>query len=385
MRTYVVQPGDTPAGIAARPDMAGCPKCSIDIIKSNPHKPTVVHPNGFVTFQDLREGEKLNLPDKWFDGSLDDRPRAYFAALPYHDGVTPSTLGDLASGVLGDYASLDAASAQIGALSAMGAQEFSDNVGATCDLLEASVREAYGNTSKPAAAGPAQDVHASTYWVRQRNQDLKAAIAAGDGSDYQVRQSILQVLSSGLGSARLALKEFYGSTPTPATGGAFPETVTTAAQAVASAIAADPNYCTSVAHPGSPVNSAVHVFKTAWNASESPKVPIGTSSYEQETAGALARVLGTAPSACAARVPTLPSSPPIGPSQPIIVPPEEKGLSFGTVLGLGLLGAGAVGGAIYLATKQEPIRARRVRRVRPVRRRRPDPTFYYNPDDGELP
>jgi len=93
VRTYVVQLGDSPASIAARDDMAGCPKCSHALIAANPHKDTVVYPNGFRTFKELRAGEVLNLPEAWFDGSMDALPPSYFAALPYADGVTPGTPG----------------------------------------------------------------------------------------------------------------------------------------------------------------------------------------------------------------------------------------------------------------------------------------------------
>jgi hypothetical protein len=337
------------------------------VLIANPHKQPIIHPNGFATFKDLREGEVLNLPDKWFDGTLDERPKLYFAALPYPDGVTSSTLGDaFAAGVLGDYATLDAASAKIGALAAMGAQDFSANVGAACDLLDASVKEA-------PASGHAQDVHAATYWARQRNQDLQAAIAAGDGSDFQVRQSILQVLSSGLASAKTALKDLYGG----GAGGAQTTDITAVAQAVATAIASDPSYCMSVGHPGTPVNSAIHAFKTAWNAANpSTPVPINTSNYEQATADALSHVLGTAPAACSAHttVPTLPGS--------VVVPTDRTGMSLGQILGIGLISAGAVGGAIYLATqtpnenKRRPQRRQDNRPTIPVRRRE---EFRYEP------
>ena len=89
MREYVVQPGDSPASIAAQDAHAGCPKCSRDLIAANPHKATVTYPNGYVTFKELREGEKLNLPDKWWSKEFDELPPAYFASLPHPDGVTP--------------------------------------------------------------------------------------------------------------------------------------------------------------------------------------------------------------------------------------------------------------------------------------------------------
>ncbi len=86
MRNYVVQPGDSPAKIAIQ--FAGCPRCTIDLIRANAHKPAVRHPNGFLSFQDLSVGEKLVLPDKWFSKEFDELPPSYFAALPHPDGVT---------------------------------------------------------------------------------------------------------------------------------------------------------------------------------------------------------------------------------------------------------------------------------------------------------
>lgn len=62
--------------------MAGCPKCTIDLIAANPQKSTIRYPNGFTTFKTLAVGEVLNLPDKWFDGTLDRMPRSYFESLP---------------------------------------------------------------------------------------------------------------------------------------------------------------------------------------------------------------------------------------------------------------------------------------------------------------
>lgn len=87
MRTHVVREGDSPARIAI--EFVGCPKCARDLVLANPHKKAVTHPNGFVTFEELRAGETLNLPDKWFNGAIDRLPPEYFAALPHADGVTP--------------------------------------------------------------------------------------------------------------------------------------------------------------------------------------------------------------------------------------------------------------------------------------------------------
>ena len=66
-----------------------------------------------------------------------------------------------------------------------------------------------------------------------------------------------------------------------------------AASAAAAALAADPNRCASVAQPGTAVNTAVHNFKAAWNATNpgSP-VPIGTGKYESSVSAALSSALG---------------------------------------------------------------------------------------------
>ena len=118
---------------------------------------------------------------------------------------------------------------------------------------------------------------------------------------------------------------------------------------------------------GSAMNTAIHAFKSAWNAANpGTPVPINTGTYEQATADAVARVLGSSPPACGARGGTSPSFP--GGGSPITPPQPSEGMSFGTILGLSVLGAGAVGGAIYYATKEPP---RRARRSRPRPKRNP--------------
>ncbi len=393
MREYVVQAGDTPASIAARDDMAGCPKCSVDLIHANPHKPTVRYKNGFETFRELRAGEKLRLPTKWFDGTLDLRPKAYFSALAHPDGSTP---GVGAPNVLNDYAVLDAAAAQVGALAALSDQPFNYAVEVAATAVDSAVGQiGNGDTVPTVYAAPyAQEVRKYTALARQRNAELKAAIVAGDDqAAFKVRSDILHDLSSALTSAQLALQAFYGDAgsppevvvdigpatidPTPQVdvtiGPAtidpvpvLPASVIAVAQAAANAIGANANYCASVAQAGSVVNSAVHAFKTAWNAANpSSPVPVGTGTYEQATADAIKRVIGHSPVACgrAAAVPALPAptiAPPAAP--PLVVPSQapKPGIGVAGVLGLGLLGAGAVGGVIYLAAKSPRHRVRRV-------------------------
>ena len=362
-----MRPGDSPASIAARDEMAGCPRCSRDLVHSNPHKEAVVYPNGFLSFRDLQVGEKLNLPEKWFDGSMDSLPRSYFAALPHPDGVTPSKLGLSAAGVLGDYSTLDTAAAKVSALSGMSDQQFTDNVSDVANTIDASVQEISGNTAPATYAAPyTQDVRKSTNLARQQNATLAAAISANDEQGaLHTRVDILHDFSDALASARLALQAFHGdSGQTPTT-----DTITAAAKAAAAAIASDPSFCSSIAHPGTAVNSAVHAFKTAWNAANpSDPVPINTGTYEQATADVLTRVLGSAPAACTSL--TVPSSGGGGSGGWVAPPQENQGLSVGAILGLGLLGVGAVGGVLYFVTR-EAAPPPRVRRVRPARPNRP--------------
>lgn len=364
MRPYTVQAGDTPASIAI--EFAGCPKCARDLIAANPHKRSIVFPNGYATFEKLRAGETLILPDKWFDGSLDDRPKTYFQALPYPDGVTPSTLGDAALGVLGDFSTLDQASAAVAALAQMSDRDFQNAIYSTAMLINKSVNDVIGGAN-PTASGYAQDAQAGAAW---------AISASAQTMDPQTRTQIQNVLSTALGSARLALNTFHAAPAGPS----MPANVVAAAQAASAAIAADANYCSSVGQNGSAVNSAVHAFKTAWNVSQSPKVPVGTGNYEQATADALSHALGTvAPAACPPRAQQA------GPSGTFLTPPapSEEGMSLGTIVGAAVLVAGAAGGVVYLATqKREPKRRRppvRRRQISPVPE--PHPTFYYHPED----
>lgn len=210
MRIYTVQPGDTPARIAARDDMAGCPKCSIDLVRANPHKRTRSFPNGYVTFTELREGERLNLPEKWFDGTLDRMPPSYFASLPDPVGL---------SGTLGDYPTLDQATTQVSVLDTLDDGQFHAVADAVADLIDLAV-SGVGTTTAAASATFAKDTHTATAWARQRNQDMGAALASGDRAGATAaRYDVRNALTSALGSARLCLQSFYGGpgpTPTPA-------------------------------------------------------------------------------------------------------------------------------------------------------------------------
>lgn len=360
-QTHVVRPGDTPAKIAIA--HAGCPKCARDLVAANPHKQAVVYPNGFKTFKEMREGEELKLPQKWFSAAFDRLPPTYFAALPHPDGVTPSKLGVGAAGVLGDYATLDAAVAAVSALAALDDRSFNMAAPGAAVLIDQSISEV------TAASAYAQATHIGTNWANARNDDLTKALATNDQSATMVaRQATQLALGTALDSAQLALQAFYGGS---APGGVNVDigpaqldvpTLLAAAQAVATAISSSPDFCNLVAQPGSVVNAAVHAFKAAWNAANpNNPVPIATGNYEQATANVLAQVLGSAPPACAARVtpPVVPAPAPTPAPAPFpdVTPPlaqaqpQSPGLSTGAVLGLATVGATVVGAIIYVATR----------------------------------
>ncbi len=211
MRSYVVQPGDTPAKIASRENMAGCPKCSIDLVRANPHKPTVRHPNGFLTFRELRVGETLRLPDKWWSKEFDALPPEYFKALPHPDGVTPSKLGALAAGVLGSYSQLDAAMMAVSSLATKDDRSFYADLDGAASLVDESVREAY---AKPTAAQLAITVRTATDRARLRNLDFGIALDVGDRvAATTARLDAQSSLSAALGAARITLQMLYSASP----------------------------------------------------------------------------------------------------------------------------------------------------------------------------
>jgi len=352
-RQYVVQPGDSPASIAAKDFMAGCPRCSCELPRVNLHKPTITHPNGLISFKELRIGETINLPDEWFHPARERLPSTYYKILPHHDGVTPGSLGD----TLGDFPELDAAVSAVAQLAAKDDAAFAQSVGDAGTKIDLAVKEAYGSNKSDAAA-QARAVGDATRWAWNRNRDLAAAVAAGDRATItRARLDIQNALSTALGTARSAILAHYPSAaPAPAA-----PALLSAAKSAAAALAADPNYCTSVGHPGTPVNAAVHRFKLAWNASQTPKVPVGTGTYEVATTVALAQVLGAAPSACGAggRPVPAPKAPPPEKKEAAaaVTAPEEEpsGWPWGTIA-LGAAVAAAAGGIAWIATRPSPER-----------------------------
>jgi hypothetical protein len=328
--------------------MASCPKCSIELPRVNAHKPTTVHPNGYVTFRDLRVGETINLPDEWFHPARENLPPTYYKILPHHNGVTRGTLG----GTLGDFPELDAAVTAVARLAALDDASFTQAVGDAGTKVDAAVKEAYGSKSADAATR-AKSVADATRWSWNRNRDLAAAVRTSDRATItRARLDIQNALSTALGNARLAILAHYPS----AAPSAASIHLQASAKAAVAALAADPNYCTSVTHPGTPVNAAVHRFKTAWNASQTPKVPVGTGTYEVATVVALAQVIGHAPSACGGDrrpVPAPKPPPAVSPQKQVAItsPSANDGGFPWTTVAWATLALAAAGGVTFLATR----------------------------------
>jgi len=206
VRTYVVRPGDSPAKIAIQ--FAGCPKCAVDLIKANPHKEAVRYPNGFLSFRELRAGEKLELPEKWFSGALDRLPPAYFAALPHPDGVT---LPKGRFGTLGDYATLEQANLAVSSLASKADDAFVIDAKGAADLIDEAVQEVRDEST---TAKYAQPVKTATDWARAAALDLLSAIQDGDkNAATSARLDTQNALSTALGAAQISLEAYYAKKP----------------------------------------------------------------------------------------------------------------------------------------------------------------------------
>lgn len=211
MRTYVVKAGDSPASIASRDDMAGCPKCVRDLILVNPSKPSVTYPNGFVSFKSLQVDEILNIPDKWFDPRFELLPPAYFASLPYADGVTPSPFGEMAPTILQHFRGLDVAADKLAALVAADDQTFARSMADVAEAIEASAQPAFGKS---------QFAQAASQGVRLAAQNSRVFLPflASGLSTAGARADVQNALASALRNAQLALQELYGSVQPPSQG-----------------------------------------------------------------------------------------------------------------------------------------------------------------------
>lgn len=310
MRTYVVQAGDSPAKIAIA--FAGCPKCALDLVRANRHKPAVRYPNGFMSFKDLRAGETLRLPGKWFDGELDRRPAAYFKALPHPNGVTPSKGS---TGVLGDYQALEDAALAVSAMASKANDAFVTSVDAAASAIEASVSEVI-RSANPQLAAIGGTVKTATDQARAASLDLLAALQDGDQQAVtEARLEAQNALSTALGAAQIALEAYYAAEPT------FEVDVGPAQ--------VEPTF----------------------------EVDVGPATIDPAPSPA------PAPSPMPAyRAPA--PAPATAPQPAPIASTEQRGISRGALVGLSLLAAAAVGGAIYFVPKH----LRRRRRIRRVKR-----------------
>lgn len=198
------------------------------------------------------------------------------------------TRGRLGSpGTLSDYAALEAASSQVAAMAAMDDQSFSNAVGDAGTAINNSISEAYGS-SVPAAASYAQDVQNGTQWAWSRNVDLARGIAASDiDTTVEARLDIQNALSTALGNARLALQALSAAPP----------------------ILPPPPEPTPDPAPPAPLPA--------------PPMP------------------PPAPRPTPSPFPAPPSA---------VTAPQQQKLSTGAVVGIGLLGAGAVAGMVLLTT-----------------------------------
>lgn len=354
MRSYVVQPGDSPAKISGK--YAGCSKCARDLVRVNAHKPSLKAQNGFTTFKTLHVGETLNLPDKWFSPKFDAVPSRYFSALPHPDGRTPSTLGLAAIGVLNDYSALDSASSKITDLANLPDSSFADVAITAADDLSKSVQEviAGATATSPAAVASALNAQASAFDAKARATAMNAALAIGTPVTA-MRPQIKDVLSAGLDNAHAALNAFHaGPSTIPVTTAPIPSALQTlisldpCAQQNATAVCAaqllmgispDGKYGDSTAAAARALspNAPPPCFpRPAWWAPTGVKNCPGLPA----TSSPLPPIVIPLPSSPSTQSP--PTSTPIASAQ-------KEGLSTAGILGLGLLGAGVVGGAIYVA------------------------------------
>jgi hypothetical protein len=208
MRTYIVKPGDSPASIAARDDMAGCPKCCADLVKANWQKEAITYPNGYVTFKSLVPGETLNLPEKWFDPAFDLLPPAYFASLPYADGVTPSPFGKMAYVILRDFRALDNAADLVRGLEAMDDHRFAMHAGDVAVSIDAAVEPAIGRSPY------AQAVQEGVRLAASHSRMFSTLLAAGLPRT-NARAQVQATLAAVLLNAQRAVGELYGSVQPP--------------------------------------------------------------------------------------------------------------------------------------------------------------------------
>lgn len=213
MRTYIVQDNDSPGTIAIR--FAECPKCSRDLCLANDHKSIVTHRNGYITFESLSVGEILTLPEKWFEPRFELLPPAYFASLPYADGVTPSPFGNLAPVILRDFRALDVAADKLYelvhekpcVLSLESEPEFAVNVSDVVCCIEAALQPALRGSNE-IASHRARDAQEALWWATEGQRDRR-------GDPNKARIDVFKMLELAIHNAQHAIGKLYGSVQPP--------------------------------------------------------------------------------------------------------------------------------------------------------------------------
>jgi len=398
MKTYQVVSGDSPAKIAAK--FAQCPKCAPDLLGANPGKPAVTLPNGFRTFTSLQIGEVINLPDAWFDGRHDALPPEYFKRLPSHTGVGLAD-GNLPLGPFGQCLPnqvlnpLDGRCYDVSGIPGLHPLPSPDvyTINDTGGLFHPSrdfdgtpfpqlpgggcaPGQALGNNglcyrTAATAAADAAAMQKAAAWRHAKNPNgghIETDIFMRGGAFNCPAGTVFEPISrlcipantstfapNGLLTTAPAptafRRHFFGVAADPL----FPvpdDPLELSALNLSSVLNGDPNYCSSVAVNGSLVNQAVHDFKVEWNkANPGNPVPIGTGNYEHIVAAALVSVVGptVARPGCPDRGGGV--TPP-GP-QPTPPDPTKPATSNASTIGLALLAAAGVGGAVLLATKKK--------------------------------
>lgn len=252
---HQVQYGDSAARIAEH--YTGDPSRELELILANPQKP---HTNvsGRLAFTNLIVGEKLDLPQNWTQ------------TMNY--GMSGIGLGSSSIVQLDTTGGLNPRFTVT--------VQDSDNVNGVTGTVDFVVDGTpigsvfiQGGSGFASGTSPATTVSEGTHRV-QANFRPNGANQSNTSASRDI--------------------PFYAQSNNPGPPGPPPGVnVLAAAQAAASALANDPNYCTSVHSNGSAVNSAVHNFKTAWNAANPGNpVPVGTGNYEPATAAALSQALG---------------------------------------------------------------------------------------------
>lgn len=233
---YQVKKGDSPAKIAR---MFGVPMGAL--IGANRHKPTKMVA-GQQTWQGLRFGETVRVPPA-------------------------------APGMVGDFLGVTPASAS-----------------GSHPLIK---RYAGNDPAQVALAQSKLGIAADGVFGAGTESAVKAFQSAhGLYSDGIVGPSTWAALLGTAPPASIPAATHVSTAPSSSGGGG----VQAAAAVAAAALVSDPNYCTSVARSGTPVNSAIHNFKAAWNAANPGQaVPINTGKYEPVVASALSSALGGAP------------------------------------------------------------------------------------------